>query len=1224
MNDPNYPLFPSTDRYQVVKPLGSGGMGVVYEARDLERGIPVALKTYKYRDAHSLYRFKMEFRSLADLSHPNLVTLYDLVIEDGVCFYTMELVEGEDLVRYCTSVDREMGHRFDEQRLRETLTQLAQGIQALHNGGKVHRDIKPSNVLVNERGQVVLLDFGLVAATSPELTMTETMGIVGTAVYMAPEQALSESHTTQAADLYSMGVVLYQALTGELPFEGTSIEVLQKKQHLDPPLPQAINPAVPDDLNQLCGELMSRNPYSRATVTDVIQRLKQSGETQSGETVQHTATGDSPDEPERFRFIGRETELDALARQFECTVQGELALSMVRGESGIGKSALVRAFLDRIRTRHPNVVILKGRCYERENVPYKAIDGVVDNLSRYWRSFDMEAATYILPRSVDLLTRLFPVLQRVNEVAQAPTKNREIEDPRDLRSGGIAALRELLNRLSTIHRVIVFLDDMQWVDRDTVNLLSEVLRDPDPPSLHLVLASRHAGEAESPLDELLGAHGDRAELLALSPLSAEQTASLVHELTDSLQSQLVDRVIRESGGNPFFVEQLVGILAERDDPSDVPEVDGLLMSRIQRLPEEARILLEILAVIAEPMDPVLAARAARLDQRTAERMLRLLFTRRFVSQSVGFESERIEVYHDRVRQGVLNTLTDEQRRENHRALADALEGAGQEWYAGCVWHLQHCEELEKAASYALKVAEIADHQLAFGRAAQFYGLSLTLRDYPREEAAGLMTRQADALANDGRGKEAAQIYLEAAANGAPDLAISCRQKAAHCLFRSGHIDEGFAVQAPVLKARGLTFPDTRAGMMRYIIVQQALHALRWPNRGVTTREEREIAPQLLEQTDACWTAAMSMVGVDPVRTGCCAVQHARLAWKTREPSRLALAVLLNTMTAAVAGRSDKKIERGLAFVRQLLDKTSAPYAHAFYVHVLGQIASLQGRAKDAVEHFYRSNKMFRAHCTGVEQELTGAEFIIDINLFYLGELKEIHRRFVQSSAQAKRRGNLYAMTMPYCSIAAAVWLARDEVGFAREKMKEMMARWSPSSFYLQHFYAVIAEAQILLYEKRGEKARGMLSAKHKQIKASGLYRTQFGRIMMRDLEARCILSAADGATPNRRLLKRAEALAKKLSAERRPWAVGMSRLISAQVLAMQHHEERAARAYEAAREAFESRHMALHAAAARYGRGQVLGGDEGRVLTESASTFLHAQGVVKGEAFLALFLPGII
>ncbi|MCG8420436.1 MAG: protein kinase [Proteobacteria bacterium] len=258
-------IFRGTQRFEIIRELGVGGMGTVYEARDREQNQRVALKFLQQMDAKAILRFKGEYRVARDIHHRNLVRLGDLFKEEGRWFFTMELISGVDIVKYV----RPAVGSFDEDRLRSALGQLAAGLLALHRADQVHRDIKPSNVLVTGEGRIVLLDFGMTTALDAPGELSSG-SIMGTSQYMAPEQAMGETVTT-SADWYSVGVLLYQLLTGEVPFKGDHVEISLSKYRGDPPRPRDRIAGIPDDLDELCTALLSRDPASRASGDDVAR-----------------------------------------------------------------------------------------------------------------------------------------------------------------------------------------------------------------------------------------------------------------------------------------------------------------------------------------------------------------------------------------------------------------------------------------------------------------------------------------------------------------------------------------------------------------------------------------------------------------------------------------------------------------------------------------------------------------------------------------------------------------------------------------------------------------------------------------------------------------------------------------------------------------------------------------------------------------------------------------
>jgi eukaryotic-like serine/threonine-protein kinase len=261
------------NRYRIVGPLGAGGMAEVYLAHDgvLDRSVALKVMSGRYADDEEFVeRFKREAQSAAALSHPNIVSIYDRgESEDGTYYIAMEYLPGGTLK------DRILKRGALAPRTASAVAlQIAEALRVAHGAGVVHRDIKPHNVLVTDTGDIKVGDFGIARAATSS-TMTRTGSILGTAHYISPEQAMGEP-VGQGSDLYSLGVVLYEMLTGTLPYDAeTSIGIAMKhvNGHLVPP--RELNPEVPEGINAVTTKLLAKSPDERyANAGELIEDLE--------------------------------------------------------------------------------------------------------------------------------------------------------------------------------------------------------------------------------------------------------------------------------------------------------------------------------------------------------------------------------------------------------------------------------------------------------------------------------------------------------------------------------------------------------------------------------------------------------------------------------------------------------------------------------------------------------------------------------------------------------------------------------------------------------------------------------------------------------------------------------------------------------------------------------------------------------------------------------------
>jgi len=1291
--------FRGTERFEVRRRLGAGGFGVVYEAHDRERGERVALKTLTRVNPATLYRFKKEFRALADVAHRNLVVLHELFSEAETWFFTMELVEGTSFVDFVCpasgpgcpldpgvaaaetieatpaeaaaapaigpslpAATAEADRAVDEGRLRSALRQLAEGVAALHAAGKLHRDIKPSNVLVARDGRVVLLDFGLVTevdasdAPSPAGASASLEDhFVGTPSYMAPEQ-VTRKPLAGATDWYAVGVVLFRALTGRLPFEGAAVDVLVEKQVQDAPAPSSLARGVPPDLDALCVALLRRHPRDRPADADVLRALGvEEGARRAAAAATASSSGTLP--AVSIPLVGRGRELASLREAFEAARRGRAVAVLVLGVSGAGKSALVRDVVDGLKQRD-EATILAGRCYERESVPFKALDPLVDALARRLARLPRVEAEGLVPRDAHALVRLFPVLGRVEAVARAPRRlGGEAPDPQELRRRAFGGLRELLARLADRRPVVLLIDDLQWGDQDSALVLADLLRPPDPPALLLVACCRAEDAAASPIVRALRTRRsgpeDALDLreVEVGPLAPDDATALAVALLGPdgegpAGRTLAASIAAESGGNPFFVGELVryvqvDVSASRRFRKGQVTMDGLVRARAAHLPAEARRLLEAVAVAARPLPSDVAARAAEIPPEAARTALAVLRAAHLVrtraggggglggsssgAVRAGAADEHVEAYHDRIREALAAALAPEALAGWHRRLSAELEATGRADPETLATHLEGAGERERAGALAAEAARRAAGTLAFDRAARLYRFAL--ERLPRAADAGreatLLTGLADALASAGRGAEAAPAYREAAARVDPTEALELRRRAAEQCLRSGRIDEGTAEVRGVLAAVGLRIAATP----RRALVSRFLKGIRLRLRGIGFRERApaELAPGDLACIDVCWSVAMGLSLVDPIRGADFSTRHLLLALRAGEPYRVARALALEAGHGASAGaRARERTERLLAAAGTIARRLDHPHALAL-VQLMGGIAAfLEGRWRSAQGLLDEADATLRDRCAGVAWELANVYWFSGVCRFFLGEVGEICRRARALLEDAESRGDRFGAACVVIGFTNTAWLAAGEPGEARREVEDVLGRWSRAGFHVQHQFDLYLGAQGDLYEGRGRSAWESVVERWRAVERSLLLRIQYCRVLLHHLRARAAVAAASeaGGADRAALLASAERDARRLERERAPWVDPVALLVRAGVAAVRGRAEECVARLGAAARGFEAADMRLHAAVARRARGSVEGGERGRALVAEADAWLVRERVKSPARFAAVLAPG--
>ncbi|MBL4633132.1 MAG: AAA family ATPase, partial [Kofleriaceae bacterium] len=1040
--------------------------------------------------------------------------------------------------------------------------------------------------------------------------------------YMSPEQACQREFGP-ASDWYSVGVVLYQVLTGKLPFVGRPQAVLSAKQERDPPDPRSMIAELPGDLCDLCMRLLSRDPEKRPNGTEVLALLG----AKSSQTTGH------PNVPRTIsHFVGRVEHLETLHSQFELVRDGQGPQCVcIHGAPGIGKSALMETFSLK-ETIESGAVVLAGRCYERESVPFKAMDTIVDSLSRYLCSLSDDAVGKLLPEFTQPLSRLFPVLRTVPAVAKFQRTQQPL-DPLELRRRALIGLREVLSAIAESSPLLVRVDDFQWGDKDSAILLVSLLEPPSPPNMLLCISyrsdDREGSSALHVLHKRLRGMGLRRrvhmlEVLALRDQEVEELAqSRMGSTGDAAQSDMARRVAKESRGNPFFVEEMCRYL-QREGRAPAEGVEALsledtIMARFSDLSIQQRRLLEVVAIAGTPLPEDIALHASCLAGRQKD--VGVLRVGRLLRSNREGVVARLESYHDRIREVLVANVSNEQCQKVNHNLALAFESLAPGDCENIAGFFARAGLFEEASPHAKQAAEKAASSLAFERAALYFRMALKA---PQEKhvAQEMLVELASALSNAGKGVEAAEAYLNAAKTAAPATALDLRRQAADNLLRAGHVDEAVATFKGVLATVGLSFAKTsRRSLANLLWWRMTLRI-----RGVhfKPREVSDIAPGTLLKVAVCGSCALGFGMNDPIRGAEFQTRHFLLALRSGEPSRVGRAMALEGVYRALEGaKSRSSAEKLILTARTLGESSGDPVVAAFATSAQALVHYQNGEWKQALSHFDESANIYLNQCRGHQSVACQAERLAVDTLYALGDMAELSRRVPAILRAADDRGDLHGITDMRTGLPNCHWLVQDRVEQARADCVRGEKQWSERSFFLQHYYSALASIQIELYDGHGAAALERFETMWPKLKRSMLLRVPVVRTQASWLYGRALVAAAAARVGSERktLVSQARRVAGRLGSQSITNGKPFATLLRAQCDLLDGKVPQALASLGDEGTAFGEIDMKMCEMITLSVQGKLLGGEAGAQLIAQCQEWMSSQGVVNPDSFSRMLIP---
>jgi hypothetical protein len=1179
-------------RYRVVDVLGAGAFGIVYDERWKTH---VALKTLHAPSPELRQWLKAEYRTLRDIVHPNLVGLHELYTDGEQCFFTMDIVRDAAPFTQRLSFDRAGSAEVQQagiQRICRASRQLMMALQTVHANGRCHRDIKPTNVLVaskNGGDHVVLLDFGMASAMERNAWLDTGRGVmIGTLPYMAPEQ-YAAPRASPTADLYSLGVMLYEAFTGKLPFEGEPDQERQAKLNNRPLPARERVPALPVTLDTLLESLLSPAPRLRPRATEVLEILTSHAGVIGEEQTQQP--------PEVDQLWGRDAQLATLNQAFEASLAPRLVTVDVIGPSGIGKSALVRHFLrGKTDPESDAVLLLEARCSPLEAIPYKAFDAVLDDLARFWITLSPKDAAALCPvEGVDALLLLFPELRRVPILAETPRAPRDsLGDPRALRERGFQALRYVLRRVRQRQPVVLWIDDIQWADIDSAALIEGVFGAAEAPPILLIVSRRPDQEtahtAVLSALTLAAKHGTNSTI-EVGPLDAEtarRLTSTIAEQRGALSKGSLQSIVEESAGIPYLIAELAHFAAAHPERDKLTLATGALtQERLRSLSPEDRALVEVAAISAGPLPAQVLLEAAGQRDRLLDRgRLRDLCLSRLM-RWIG-DDERLQIYHDRLREFVVGGLEPTSKVEHHRRLLSILEGASLGDPEQLLTHALEALDTDKTRRYALEAAQRAESILAFEQAARLYEVALQHTGDASSQCA-LQALAAESLANAGHSTRAAPAFERASslyAKHRPEEAERrsfLRRQAGEQYLKAGHFDDGLRLMEAFLAQGDVTLPKSGARAMAVSLGRRAQLYLR--GFDVPIRPTGTIPASTRTRLADLWAATTSLSMMDPVRADAVGLLHFQEALKAGDGAHIARSLGYEAAFASLIGGNflRSKARDLLQRNERLLGEGTTAYERAFYLLGAGTTAFFHSDWDGAVSKCDAAADTFRRACRGAEYEAAVALVFSFQALGQAGRVTELVERIPAAIREADARGDLFAANNYRGGFHALGRIAAGKIEDVQADLRRVVETWKPGFYQMHSYHRVFAGVAADLYVGNTDSAVARIETDWPVLEAGLFLRMELPAVELRWTRARAALGLATTkfGKARDRLLSQATALAKDIEGATVPAAAPHAALLRAGIASLQGDTKTQEKQLRGALDGYAKANMSIHREVAR-------------------------------------------
>lgn len=1075
--------------FLLIRQLGKGGMGNVYSAIDLRSTAHVAVKVMRHLDSWSIYRFVEEFSWLSQLNHPHLVKLYDAYSEGDIRYFSMEQVDGLTIRQWFQTLATSDGNRWDV--LRQVLAETASALNFLHECEVIHRDVKPSNLMITPGRRAMLLDLGLAMRAGKardSIQVVDGSKIVGTIQYLSPESLVGEPQTF-ASDWYSFGVLIYETVTNCYPpiaidpkNGDTSARYRLDETAMHERLSQA-----PADLAGLCADLLRTDPKSRPSGRQIIERL---GVKES----RHLSF------PLESCCLGREASLKQLHDCFHRT-ENAPALVLVRGESGIGKSTLVKHWTGELLRAEPNALLLQIRCHLQDHTPLRALNLLAQQLVTVLPDLPLSLWADLTESVGGEIIYGFPQMQQLVKTQPRPKDpSVGVAELAGRRAAGLHALLYWLLKLSQRRAVVMVIDDAHWADADSGRLLAQLFI--SMPDFRGMLVLVDQGEVvKSPLVESIvqgvcASTENQPVEVQLQPLSSDVCGQLLHKWSSrvglELSPVITTNLVKRSGGNPFLLREVLSAyanhifqikLADEDwlriDPNR--QGGGNLRSRFSMLPVSMERVLQFLSIADEPLGFHQLQTVSRVMPNELLPLINYLASQGWIRINGSSLDSDLEIAHDRFRDIVLDCMPYERKQRRHYRLARTLSSESPPPWPRIAHHYWCAERFREAAACYMEAARSAVRGNAYVEALWF----LEHANHPEAdrspaEQRNALRMQADCYAASGNSAAAIAVYekLRASTTDPEEMALL------DCLTGEQWIRAGKLTEA--LQRLGVALDELRTLPAKKKSWFASWHG--YPETSLLVSFKSSGSQVPFTSSEQCLNRIGTPLAFLDLELGSrLVIALAQIAAERGTNSDRALAILRWAIMASLSNKVGRRTTlRCLRLGKQLARQSGNSSALA-----LGRTCSflwllMQGRFVESLRQGEKALSLYQSAELANQWEVGFVQWGLLSHYWHLGQYHRLKEATENLRLQATQRADGMWTYWMYSHSAHLTDLVRDDVEQAARSLIAASASIDQQPFQSPRFFLWMSHVRQSLYEGDCAKAATKLQSEWPQFSQSSL------------------------------------------------------------------------------------------------------------------------------------------